>query len=54
MLQEEMELYMEREYLLQTEKKHMGEIIKEKDKIIDRLQREKGILAIRNRTEIEK
>jgi hypothetical protein len=39
--------------LLQTEKKHIEQMLKEKDRIIDRLQREKGFLILKGRAEVD-
>jgi len=36
-LQEQLDAYLEREYLLKTKQKHLEDIIREKDKIIDKL-----------------
>lgn len=36
---------------MQTEKKHLEEMLKEKDKIIDRLQREKSLFKNRDKND---
>jgi hypothetical protein len=38
-LQEQLDAYLEREYLLKTKQKHLEDIIREKDKIIEKLNK---------------
>lgn len=39
-LQEQLDAYLEREYLLKTKQKHLEDTIREKDKIIEKLNKE--------------
>lgn len=43
-LQEQLDAYLETEYLLKTKQKHLEDTIREKDKIIEKLNKEKILL----------